>query len=527
VTTHKTSRGDQLLIAAAGAVVCAAGLLIVGFGHGRDQSIYSVVARTLLDGGMPYRDAWDFKPPAIYLLYAASRALFGDAAWGIRVIEALGLWLTVAAMSSLAQRFWGEWRIGMLAGALAALLHAQLDFWHTAQPETFGGMLTVAALAAGADARASRWRLALAGALLGFAGMLKPPLAGGGVVLAAWLGWMRHRANESRAHAAAPLAWIALGGVACAAAFVAWFAWRGALGEMLDTMLRFTPHYTALSWDGASLAGLLFEATTQWLLHYGGAMSAGLALAALQWRSLRAQTGAGLLLGIALVQLVGVALQGKLFAYHYGALWPVTAMLAGYGWWRAWRWARHRGAVHGALVALALIVSASLRTATKDLPQSFWRRCIERARIALMARDDQGAIDALATVADVDAAANRALAVELRERTTDDDVIYVWGFEPALYDLSGRRAASRYIYNVPQRVAWSADDARATLLRELTARPPAALVVVEADAMPDVTGNIDSSRQVLAFHFPELATFIHDNYGMVKRSGDFELWLPR
>ena len=65
----------------AGCVLAIAFLLaqLLCFGYGRDQGIYAVVARAMLDGGMPYRDAWDFKPPGIFLIYALARALFGEA----------------------------------------------------------------------------------------------------------------------------------------------------------------------------------------------------------------------------------------------------------------------------------------------------------------------------------------------------------------------------------------------------------------------------------------------------------------
>ena len=56
--------------------------------HGRDQGIYSVVGRTILDGGVPYKDVWDFKPPGIYFVYALSRALFGKSMAAVRIFEA-------------------------------------------------------------------------------------------------------------------------------------------------------------------------------------------------------------------------------------------------------------------------------------------------------------------------------------------------------------------------------------------------------------------------------------------------------
>ncbi|HTN87681.1 MAG TPA: glycosyltransferase family 39 protein, partial [Sorangium sp.] len=138
--------GARAIVAIALGAIAFLLLQILTYGYGRDQGIYAIVARAVLDGGMPYRDAFDFKPPGIFLIYALARALFGPAQWGIRALEVLGLAGMCLAMVSLAGRAFGDRRVGVVAAALAVLVHAQLDFWHTAQPESFGGMLTVLAL---------------------------------------------------------------------------------------------------------------------------------------------------------------------------------------------------------------------------------------------------------------------------------------------------------------------------------------------------------------------------------------------
>ena len=77
----------RLLVAACLLGIAFLLLQILTYGYGRDQGIYAMVGRALLHGEMPYRDAWDFKPPGIFLIYASARALFGGGQWGIRVLE--------------------------------------------------------------------------------------------------------------------------------------------------------------------------------------------------------------------------------------------------------------------------------------------------------------------------------------------------------------------------------------------------------------------------------------------------------
>src|SRR5689334_11000673 len=42
---------------------------------GADQGLYAYVGESIRAGGLPYRDAWDQKPPAIHLAYAVMRTI--------------------------------------------------------------------------------------------------------------------------------------------------------------------------------------------------------------------------------------------------------------------------------------------------------------------------------------------------------------------------------------------------------------------------------------------------------------------
>jgi 4-amino-4-deoxy-L-arabinose transferase-like glycosyltransferase len=506
--------------------IAAAALQLLSFGYGRDQGIYALVARELLAGGMPYRDAWDFKPPGIFIIYALSRALFGSSWLGIRLLEVASLLTMTAGMRVLARRFWGNATVGLLGAAFVWLLQAQLDFWHTAQPESFGAAGLVIGLwlgtARGAGEPAAR-RLVLAGVVFGAAGLLKPPLAGAGAVLAVWHACRRPRSDGARR--AAPLGWVLLGGVLPFAATLSWFAAAGALAELRHTFMVFTPHYTRLGWHESGFARLVGEAAKQWLLGYSSLLPAGLAMAAIDRRRGLARRGSALLLGIIAVGLVGVALQGKFFPYHYSGLWPATALLASLGWWRLWQKLRRRGMAGAAAFALALAVVGSLRSASWNLGDSYRNRL--RARVQLLRWRDQAAFDALASAADVDAAANRAVAAELRARVPPAQPVYIWGFEPVIYDLAERRCASRFIYNAPQRTPWAMAWARDELLRDLRARPPAAIVVAHDDPLPMVTGDLNDSAAVLEHDFPELAQLLDEGYRRLKRHDDFDIYLQR
>jgi hypothetical protein len=524
---------------AAVAFACVAGiafllLQILTFSYGRDQGIYAMVGRAILSGKMPYRDAWDFKPPGIFLIYAASRWVFGGAQVGIRVAECLGLIGMVVAMVRLTERWWGERRIGLIAGAIAVLVHAQLDFWHTAQPESFGGMVTIFALLALGPGPWSReapapdpaaWRRWVAsGALFGIAGLLKPPLAGGGAVVAFALAAGAYEERRSIAAALRPVAAVALGGALPLVLCFAWFWVKGALGDLWQVLFVFTPHYTALSWEGETVPGMLYWGFTEWLVTYSSVTTVGVLLVLVFQPSKPERRGVLVLAWIIAVHLAGVAMQGKFFPYHYGATWPVTALVAGLGFFRLWERLLRLGVPGSLLFLLAFALSALGRSATKDVPGSFRERCA--LRIALFTRSprDLGAIDRLASVADVNAAANRAVAEALRARVPEGRTVFIWGFEPVIYDLADRAPATRYLYDVPQRVAWAKASEREALMRDLAASRPAAIVVEHRDVFPMVTGDaIDSADNLEGF--PKLRDLLAERYQLVESIEDFDVYV--
>jgi hypothetical protein len=515
---------------------------ILTFSYGRDQGIYAMVGRAITHGQMPYRDAWDFKPPGIFLVYALSRGLFGSAQWGIRMLEIIGLGAMVYAMAELTRRWWSNPRIGLVGGVVAALVHAQLDFWHTAQPETFAGMLTIFALLALGDAgfpasSAARQGLSakreirawvISGALFGLCGLMKPPLAGGGAVVAGLLSLRAYReANTQKLKKAArPALAILAGGALPFVLCLIWFAAKGALGDLYVTLFVFTPKYTALSWVGETVGGMVYWGFTEWLSAYCSVTTVGVALAAALQPKKDEREGVVAVLGIIAIHLVGVILQGKFFPYHYGATWPLTGLLAGIGFIRIWE-RLERLPIAGFAIFTALAAATALgRSATKDTEESFRERCDKREHLFLgRGPRDQLAIDKLASVADVNAAANREVARYVAERVPKDKPIFVWGFEPVIYDLADRDPATRYIYDVPQRVAWVKEAARAALMRDLTAHPPAAIIVERRDVFPMVTGDAIDSADTLA-GFPQLRDLIA-GYEHAATIEDFEIFLAR
>lgn len=520
---------DFWLMALAWTTIVFSFAQILLFGFGRDQGIYAVVADGIQSGKMPYRDVWDFKPPGIYLVYALAQALFGRTMLAPRLVEVAGLGAMIYGFSQLSREFVGIKRVGLIGGALAALIHAQLEFWHTCQPETFGAYFTTWALVLSVREYGRKHRFGpwfLTGLLFGFAFLLKPPLGGGVLVCAAYAARNEFAEKGTRLAAFVAVAVMGLGTVLPIAGCALWFIARGAWADLNWTLFVFTPGYTKLGWVGQSAPDMFYFALEEAFLQYSAIAAAGVvAVLAISPMHTREREGVFLVFGLISVQLAGIAMQGKFFAYHYAATLPFIAFLAGIGLYKLWRRCLSGG--FGGVVAYVsfLIVVGMVHGGVHDVG-SFWERSVLRLQYLLgsgSAASRELLDEKLYAVADYNLAADKQVAREIARRTPDSASIYVWGFEPIIYRFAERRPASRFIYNVPQRVTWGRDGPRRELMRDLEQAPPALIVVEHLDFFKFVTGEGTDSHEALT-SFPRLKHFLDERYELTKSIQDFDLY---
>ncbi|MFO0661795.1 MAG: hypothetical protein U0165_18480 [Polyangiaceae bacterium] len=440
----------------------------------------------------------------------------------------------------------GDPRPGLIGGVLAVLTHVQLEFWHTGQPESFGVIALAWALvgatwprssveAASSAASRTMWLAwAATGALYVCGALLKPPLGGGFVVSLLFVAYGRWREAPADAPVEArvrrliePVVAMSLGAVVPLLTTYLYFVSKGAWHDLYETLFVFTPNYTKIGFGKEGIKGqyviwYTFQAIEQWTFHFSAFNVFGIAMMLGMPRlSKREIEGAAHIAGVVLFLLVGVALQAKFFPYHFGAALPFAGLLAGWGYWKLWL--RARSSFLGIVGVAALVfVLHDARTATRDVANGFWERCMMRNMALFDPSIRQETNDILHSVADVNAGANRKVAEFITAHTKPGAHVFVWGFEPAIYVLANRPPSSRYNYDVPQRVEWEREASRATMMADLRKAPPAVLVIEHRDVFPMVTGNaLDSADSLRTF--PELAAFVRDGYQLAEQVEDGHL----
>jgi hypothetical protein len=511
------------------AALCLVRLPAVVQPLGPDQGIYAYVGQTILEGGLPYRDAWDQKPPGLHAFYAVMWWLWPNEAV-VPLTDALLAWLVAMLLWRIAPSFSTSRAAGPLAAGLFLLLGdpalARLAGVRVrGQGEVFIGALVALALwcmlrAVGTSHRGERFASALAaasGLSLGLGAIVKyqaviyvvPVLA---VVV------LFGEARDGRARPARLVFWSVAGFLTPAAITVMVFAAGGALQKLWDATVVYNVRYagetyaTAWSFLAYLVSFPVRHARVDALWLVGGAGSAILVFRSLRRRILwipLAWTAAACL---------AIAVNGSrsLPQYFLQALPPMalSAALAADVFRPLSRTLRALGILVVALAAARVVSFPQAWDATAwDVAHLAGRsdRATYLARFAGRPGDKYSAPD----VAE--------LGGWLRERSTAPDSVYVFGFSSGAYVLSGRRSASRFFWSMP--VINRFNDGRpgygpTGLLEDLSVRRPRLVALQRDDFGP---GKQPDSRAWF-YSDPELRAWLRGNYRPAGSFDRYELW---
>ena len=445
-------------------VLLLAAFLLVQFAPTRDtyfvrsdSGTFLYVGQQIDAGQIPYRDAWDHKPPLIFYLNALGLLIAMGSPWGV--------WVLAFAFSAFALWFMYDLCIhcfGPMAATVAVTCMAGAMVWpleYANVTEVYAVLFQV--LAAYAIVRLKGLN---AGLLLGAATcalfLLRANLVGmGGAALAIVLitgSWSTRSFWRM-------LMGIAAGFLLPLVIVVAYFSYWHSFRDMLNASLLFNMEYSDTTWSSriaSLLPGVRFMSSTGTLI----LAALGFAVALLsRFRNLSTPARAAAMMGaIALpIEFAFSSLSGRGYL-HYFLPWAVpVAILCGY---------------------LAYVITQ----------QEFFQR---RAAIALGTGLVllHGALGYAVLKKFVNREADEkreTLARYVSSHTKSNEHIYVWGYGPEIYIMSHRTAPGRYFIHTPLQLHRFADQPMISeMMASLNAAPPRMI--------------IDSSG-ALGTHFPPL-----------------------
>ena len=111
----------------------------------------------------------------------------------------------------------------------------------------------------------------------------------------------------------------------------------------------------------------------------------------------------------------------------------------------------------------------------------------------------------------------------VNQHSNADDLIYLWGYDPLVYYLSGRKCVSRFIYNVP--LLWKGENTefRKEFMIEMNKKNPKLILVASGDPLYFISGYNEDSKQLLE-RFAEFSAFIREKYVFKKRIDDYDYY---
>jgi len=385
-----------------------------------DEAPYSVVANEIVDGGRPYIDAVDRKPPLLFWTYAAVFKIAGKYNW--LALHAVALAWTLGTMAGLYAI--GRQLFNRATGLLAALLYSVFQPWATSKNLAFNGEMLINlplvwawSIAFGASSSRLRPELFAAGVLLCAGFLLKQPAAIAAVPLGIYLLLPSYRTSRgiSKSISFIQAAMLTAGFFAVLGLVAIVLARQGILRDAF--YWTFTSHdIPHVFWETGILHTLAFVSACLPLV-----VGAGVAFRDRNglWAKRKAERAA--LLGLLVASVIGAAAGARFYPHYYIQLVPPLALLAAPHYVQLWgsrtepRFWFFRPAVMAGWL-MVTVVAFSI---------AHWKLLAGNRESSETAR-------------------------YLTEHSAPNDRIFVWGRSAAeVYLQARRRPASRYILTFP------------------------------------------------------------------------------
>jgi hypothetical protein len=486
---------------------------------GVDQGSFAYMGAALVEHGRwPFIGTWENDFPGMVFLHAIEIAALGKSIAAFRAFDVLFQLVNAYFIFRIAAKTSGR-AAGLLAAVLFCLIYQSYGPWNTAQREGFALPFVLGGywLYLTGDRRPPAVTAFLAGLGLGLAVTFKPTVLAVSLFYLPLVAGLRSR--RALAIAAAGVAGLLLP----AAAIITGYFMAGGLTQMYEATIAYQSVYTMR----LRTAGSVFS---DWIVRAGqlGLHSWVLPLVYVPYLFLRHDRPVRLMLWLGYAgSLFSVWYQGTFAGYHYLPGLAIGAVLVGHIFSFAARSARAAAVMPAGIrpaaaeLALALVLlGGAAAVYLRNAPIGY----LVSMRFLGAPYPNEFRID---PVFDYTDAYN--VAAYIRERTQPGQAIQVWAYNPVVYYLAERPAATRFQTSpalvmrvpggeiTPMQRRW-----RAEFLDGVARRPPAYIAVARGDHWwwaPE-----EKTSEQLLDDFPEWKAIIDRNYVHETTIGQFLLF---
>jgi hypothetical protein len=430
---------------------------------GVDQGVFTYIGNVILNRGLPYRDAWDIKPPAVFYEYSLARLLFRDPVIACRLLDIASTALTCWLLVLLCHRL-GKKGAGLLVSFLYLCCYwFEFNFWHTAQAEGLASPATVAAVLLVMPATNKKRLPLVAGICISFVILLKSTL----ILLAAVPIYLLVKERIGTRGFVAFLLGMSL----LPAAFLVSYSALGSIAEVRG-LFQAQAAYAASSggFDGERFRKIVFGLFEFYPLTY--ILTTLSIVLLLSFAHLRRSYLLWIWIIVFWIQLIW---QNKYLEYHFVPMLLPVSLICGLGLHHIWRLLQSKLSNSTSRLANILVSPVfaflvirniayfvlPLKVLTGSMPIEQYNR--------FFVYNFYSYPDSLAAAKDV------------QRLSLPNDPVLVYGFDPTIYILSNRFAPTRHFSNAPIRLkGWFPDSMRKQFFEELkadvTSHPPKVLV---------------------------------------------------
>ncbi len=500
------------LILIAGVILGSASLL---YPFGRDQGIYAYAGQMLLQGKIDYKYVFDLKPPGVHFVFALGQLIFGKSMMGMRMFDILWQSVTGFVLFIIIYKLTKSKLAGFLSSVLYIFLYYRLDYWHTLQADGFLNLpfaLSILFVLLSDKEKYTSLLLA-AGVLFGITILFKYtlfiflPLL---VIILIFQPGLQNRIKKVFLYLA--------GFVIINLLDVSLYLFAGALDEFIDIQFVQTPLYAKIGYETESTG---FITANVLRLFFGSVYSPliwfSIMLAVYLFYTKHFSYKYFVIFSWIASSIIGLIIQWKFFLYHFLVIIPAISAGASlfianvYG--KYGKRFRILAPVSGAIILICYFSFGFKPYVSNYADLSDY---LSGSKTISQIYEEKGFTNDSAFMI-----AKTFRAVEfVKQNTSENEGIYVWGFDPLIYYLSGRHCISRFVYNFPLYWKKNNEKFQTEFMAELNKEKPGLILVSQHDPLYFISGFKGDSKDMLE-RVPVFKTFIEQNYDYAARIDDF------
>jgi len=479
-----------------------------------DQGMFSFVGSVIADGGVLYKDAWEVKGPVVHFIYAFSEVIFGNKFISIRIFDLClvtisAFYLYKILSDNLAKR---------IAAFLACCYGISFypDNWASAQPDGWAAMILpiILYLSMKISDDFSIIKAVSIGILLCFISLIKPFYILFILVILPYL--LSKKEGKLGADSLKNLSLVAMGAIFGFAILFIYLLLNDGLNDFIDIFILFnlnTHKYVSVG-GVEEIKNSLFS----FFISYERGVLTILSIFGLIYKLKDYKKSTTICIIWVIFSALCVVIQGKYIYYQFFIFIPLIFIMVGH-------FLQEIGVNFGKkYVPMIMVVILGFIVSNQD---RIWN-VNQSVKYIVGASSQQLYYNKFPIVGkDKDvfsSSVNDIILVSdyLKKSSAEGDMIQVWGLESVIYFLSGVKPATKFGHLYPFVVGSekSRENYKQEFLGKIITVRPKYIIVTNNDA----NMLIGKTSKKHLMEFVALNDFVTNNYKIVKKIGDYEIY---